>query len=122
MAGLEYEIKYREMGHKFVVGLDEAGRGPLAGPVVVGAVVLPRDSFIEGINDSKKISEKKREALYETITNEAISYGVGVVSQDKIDDINILNAILENDEIKIANIDMLSTEERNQILYEFNNI
>ena len=88
----EEEKIYNSSDIKYVCGIDEAGRGPLAGPVVVGAVVLSRDSFIEGINDSKKISEKKREALYETITNEAISYGVGVVSQDKIDDINILNA------------------------------
>ena len=88
----EEEKIYNSSDIKYICGIDEAGRGPLAGPVVVGAVVLPRDSFIEGINDSKKISEKKREALYETITNEAISYGVGVVSQDKIDDINILNA------------------------------
>ena len=92
MPSFEYETSAKQKGYTFVCGVDEAGRGPLAGPVVVGAVVLPRDSFIEGINDSKKISEKKREVLYETITNEAISYGVGVVSQDKIDDINILNA------------------------------
>ncbi len=88
----EEEKIYNSSDIKYICGIDEAGRGPLAGPVVVGAVVLPRDSFIEGINDSKKISEKKREQIYETITKEAISYGVGIVSQDKIDDINILNA------------------------------
>ena len=66
--------------------------GPLAGPVVVGAVILPRDSMIEGINDSKKISEKKREKLYELITKEAIAYGVGIIDHTKIDEINILNA------------------------------
>lgn len=61
---------------KFVCGIDEAGRGPLAGPVVVGAVIMPPDSFIEGVNDSKKISEKKREKIYEQIIEEAISYSV----------------------------------------------
>lgn len=61
---------------KFVCGIDEAGRGPLAGPVVVGAVIMPQDSFIEGVNDSKKISEKKREKIYEQIVEEAISYSV----------------------------------------------
>ena len=88
----EEEKIYNSSDIKYMCGIDEAGRGPLAGPVVVGAVVLPRDSFIEGINDSKKISEKKRELIYEAITKDAISYGVGIVSQDKIDDINILNA------------------------------
>ena len=88
----EEEKIYNSSDIKYICGIDEAGRGPLAGPVVVGAVVLPRDSFIEGINDSKKISEKKRELIYEAITKDAISYGVGIVSQDKIDDINILNA------------------------------
>lgn len=77
---------------KYICGIDEAGRGPLAGPVVVGAVILPENSFIEGVNDSKKISEKKREKLYDIITNEAISYSVGIVSQNTIDEINILNA------------------------------
>lgn len=88
----EEEKIYNNSDVKYICGIDEAGRGPLAGPVVVGAVVLPRDSFIEGINDSKKISEKKREQIYDTITKEAISYGVGIVSQEQIDDINILNA------------------------------
>lgn len=77
---------------KFVCGIDEAGRGPLAGPVVVGAVIMPANSFIEGVNDSKKISEKKREKIYEQIIEEAISYSVGIVDQNKIDEINILNA------------------------------
>lgn len=76
----------------YLAGIDEAGRGPLAGPVVVGCVILPKESFIEGVNDSKKISEKKREALYEQITKEAISWSVGIVDQQEIDEINILNA------------------------------
>ena len=69
----------------YICGIDEAGRGPLAGPVVVGAVIMPKNSFIEGVNDSKKVSEKKREKLYEQIIDEAISYSVGIVDQTKID-------------------------------------
>ena len=83
---------YKEKNIQYICGIDEAGRGPLAGPVVVGAVILPKDSFIEGINDSKKISEKKREKIFEAITSEAVSYGVGIVDQNEIDEINILNA------------------------------
>jgi len=86
------ERKLYANGIKNICGIDEAGRGPLAGPVVVGAVILPENSFIEGINDSKKISEKKREKIYNQIIEEAISYSVGIVDQKKIDDINILNA------------------------------
>ena len=77
---------------EFLAGIDEAGRGPLAGPVVVGVVILPKDSFIEGVNDSKKVSEKKREVLYDEITKEAIAWGVGIVDEKVIDEINILNA------------------------------
>ena len=88
----EEENKLYENGIKYICGIDEAGRGPLAGPVVVGAVILPENSFIEGINDSKKISEKKREKIYEQIIEEAIAYSVGIVDQRKIDEINILNA------------------------------
>ena len=77
---------------KYIAGIDEAGRGPLAGPVVVACVVLPENSMIEGVNDSKKVSEAKREKLYDIITHEAISYGVGIVYQDEIDEINILQA------------------------------
>lgn len=88
----EEELKLYENNIQYICGIDEAGRGPLAGPVVVGAVVLPKDSFIEGVNDSKKISEKKREKIYEQIIEEAISYSVGIVDQKTIDEINILNA------------------------------
>ena len=77
---------------QILVGIDEAGRGPLAGPVVVASVIMPENSMIEGVNDSKKVSEKKREKLYDLILEEAISYGVGIIGQDEIDDINILNA------------------------------
>ena len=78
-----------------ICGIDEAGRGPLSGPVVVAAAIMPRYSMIEGVKDSKKISEKKREELYEIITKEAISYGVGIIDQKEIDRINILNATKE---------------------------
>ena len=88
----EDERKLFDNGINYICGIDEAGRGPLAGPVVVGAVILPKDSFIEGINDSKKISEKKREKIYDQIIEEAIAYSVGIVDQRKIDEINILNA------------------------------
>lgn len=86
------ELKLYSDKLQYICGIDEAGRGPLAGPVVVGAVILPEESFIEGVNDSKKISEKKRERIYEQIIAEAISYGVGIVDQKTIDEINILNA------------------------------
>jgi len=76
----------------FVCGLDEAGRGPLAGPVFAGAVILPEDYIPEGLNDSKKLSEKKREALFEEITKNAIAWGYGTASPEEIDEINILNA------------------------------
>lgn len=88
----EFENKLYKGGLKYIAGIDEAGRGPLAGPVVVGIVIMKPDSFIEGINDSKKISEKKREMLYEKITEEAIDWAVGIVNQKEIDEINILNA------------------------------
>lgn len=83
---------YETENIKYIAGIDEAGRGPLAGPVVVGVVIMPKDSMIEGVNDSKKVSEKKREVVYEQIINDAISYSVGIIDQEEIDRINILNA------------------------------
>ena len=88
----KYEEELRKKGFKYICGIDEAGRGPLAGPVVVASVIMPENSMIEGVNDSKKVSEKKREKLYDLILDEAISYGIGIVGQDEIDEINILNA------------------------------
>ncbi len=88
----EIEKKKYEEGYERILGIDEAGRGPLAGPVVVAGVIMPQESMIEGINDSKKVSEKKREKLYDLIIEEAISYEVAVIGQDIIDEINILNA------------------------------
>lgn len=81
-----------QKGLNKIAGIDEAGRGPLAGPVVIAGVIMPKDSMIEGVNDSKKVSEKKREKLYDIITEDAISYSVGIVDQKTIDEINILNA------------------------------
>lgn len=83
---------YEHGNVEYICGIDEAGRGPLAGPVVVASVVMPRDSMIEGVNDSKKVSEKKREKLYDEIIENAISYSVGIVDQKEIDRVNILNA------------------------------
>lgn len=89
---IEEDIYNKRPEFKYICGIDEAGRGPLAGPVVVASVIMPRDSMIEGINDSKKISEKKREKLYDLILEEAISYGIGIINQSEIDEINILEA------------------------------
>ena len=88
----EMEKEIYQKGFQKICGIDEAGRGPLAGPVVVAGVIMPKDSMIEGVNDSKKVSEKKREKLYDLILEEAISYSVAIIGQDIIDKINILNA------------------------------
>ena len=99
----EYEKKYAAAG--FVCGIDEVGRGPLAGPVVAGAVILPSDCRILYINDSKKLSEKKRELLCEEIKGKALSWAVGVVSREVIDEINILQATYEAMRRAIARLD-----------------
>ena len=91
----EIEKDLYNKGFNNICGIDEAGRGPLAGPVVVAGVIMPKDSMIEGVNDSKKVSEKKREKLYDLIIQEAISYSVAIIGQDVIDEINILNATKE---------------------------
>lgn len=88
----EIEKDLYQKGFQNICGIDEAGRGPLAGPVVVAGVIMPQDSMIEGVNDSKKVSEKKREKLYDLILEEALSYSVAIIGQDVIDEINILNA------------------------------
>ena len=90
----DYETKAREKGYRLVAGADEAGRGPLAGPVVAAAVVLPADSILPGLDDSKKLSPAKREELFPKIQTQAIAYGVAVVSPEVIDEINILQAAL----------------------------
>ncbi len=86
-----YERSFWDAG-KLVAGIDEAGRGPLAGPCVAAAVVMPRECLIVGVDDSKKLSEKKREELYEQITSQALCYAVGIADNRLIDEINILNA------------------------------
>ena len=92
MPSFEYEnIKYAE-GYTAVCGTDEAGRGPLCGPVVAAAVILPRDIEIEGLNDSKKLTEKKREKLFDIIKEKAVAYAIAEASPAEIDEINILNA------------------------------
>lgn len=88
----ELEKDLYSKGFKKICGIDEAGRGPLAGPVVVAGVIMPEDSMIEGINDSKKVTEKRREKLYDIIKEEAISYSIAVIDHNVIDEINILNA------------------------------
>ncbi len=88
----EYENLLKEKGYKVVCGIDEAGRGPLAGPVFAAAVILPDDLGDLGINDSKKLSEKKRDALFEVIKEKAIAWSVASASEQEIDEINILNA------------------------------
>ena len=93
MDKLEYERKHYQNGARFVAGVDEVGRGPLAGPVVCCAVVMPLDDIIEGVDDSKKLTEKKRVALAEKIKEKAISCSIFEVWQDEIDSINILNAV-----------------------------
>ena len=93
MDNLVYERKHIESGLKYVAGVDEVGRGPLAGPVVCCAVIMPLDDLIDGVTDSKKLTEKKREILAEEIKKRAISYCIYQVSEQEIDQINILNAV-----------------------------
>lgn len=117
-----YEEQYRQLS--YVCGIDEAGRGPLAGPVVAGAVILPKDDNLLYLNDSKKLSEKMRSLLYDEIYEKAVAVGVGIVSQEVIDEINILNAtylamrkaianltvtpdILLNDAVTIPDVEIL---------------
>ena len=88
----EFETELYNNGINFIAGIDEVGRGPLVGPVVTAAVILPKDFYDERINDSKKLTEKKRELLYDVIMKNAISVGIGISSEDVIDEINILNA------------------------------
>ena len=124
---IEEDIYNKSENFKYICGIDEAGRGPLAGPVVVASVIMPRDSMIEGVNDSKKVSEKKREKLYDLILDEAISYGIGIIDQNEIDEINILNATKKGltksiNELKVKPdlilVDALTHIDTNGIPYE----
>jgi ribonuclease HII len=89
-----FDKKYFSKKIKYLAGVDEAGRGPLAGPVVAAAVIFRKSTIIKGINDSKQLSEKQREALYEKIISSALSYSVSIVEHEVIDEVNILNATL----------------------------
>ena len=90
----DYEIEYGKRGYKSICGVDEAGRGPLAGPVVAAACILPVGCEIEGLNDSKKLTEKKREALYDVICEKAVAYSIAYATHEEIDKLNILNATM----------------------------
>ena len=92
MNWLYYENLYNDEGKKIVCGIDEAGRGPLAGPVYAAAVVLPFGTVIDGVNDSKKISEKKREYLFDVIKEKSVCFNIAFATAEEIDDVNILNA------------------------------
>ena len=87
-----YERELREKGINLIAGVDEVGRGPLVGPVVTACVILPEKFDLEGLTDSKKLSEKKREILYKEIEEQALGIGIGIVDNEEIDKINILNA------------------------------
>ena len=92
MVNFEIEKEYISDGFNCICGVDEAGRGPLAGPVCAAAVILPVGAVIPGLDDSKKLTEKKREALYDVIKETAVSYGIAFASEKEIDEMNILNA------------------------------
>ena len=100
----KYELQLETEGHTWIAGIDEAGRGPLAGPVAAACVILPAGGpFVFGVNDSKKLSEKRREALFDEIVGSCAAYGIGMVEPDRIDEINILQATYEAMRIAIAN-------------------
>ena len=94
MDWLEFEKEALAKGYKSVCGVDEGGRGPLAGPVCAAAVILPEGVIIDGVNDSKKLSEKKRESLFDVIREQALSYSIAYATVDEIEEINILNATM----------------------------
>lgn len=87
-----YENETRKQGHEIIAGIDEAGRGPLAGPVVAASVILPENCRVEGLNDSKKLSEKKRNLIFQIIQQKAVAIGIGITYENIIDQINILQA------------------------------
>ena len=85
----EYESKYYQMGYDYIIGLDEAGRGPMAGELVVAGVIFPKGFYDEKINDSKQLSEKKREALYDLIVENALAYDIEIISVEDVDSLNV---------------------------------
>lgn len=104
MASLEYEIEFRNKGYKNILGIDEAGRGPLAGPLVIAGVVLPCDYENENINDSKQLSDKKRREMFEEIMRVALEVKVNIVDVETIDKLNILRATKEGMEEIVRNV------------------
>jgi len=100
----KYEKELNEKGITLIAGVDEVGRGPLIGPVVAAAVMLPKDFKLDGLTDSKKISEKKREKFYEIIKKEAVAIGIGIISEKRIDEINIYEATKEAMYMAINNL------------------
>lgn len=94
MDWLQYEKSAQEKGFKYICGVDEAGRGPLAGPVCAAAVILPDNMIIDGVNDSKKLTEKKREMLFDLIKEKALAYSIAFATVEEIEEMNILNATM----------------------------
>ena len=101
---LEFERQYHSQGKKLIAGIDEVGRGPLCGPVVAASVILPQDVEISGVSDSKKLSAKKRDTLYREIEIRALDIGLGIVHEDRIDEINILQATMQAMRESIENL------------------
>ena len=104
MLDYSFEEQYYQRGYKCVCGIDEAGRGPLAGPVVAASVVFERGTVIEGLDDSKKLSEKKRDALYDEIIQKALDYSITISTEKEIDEINILQATFKAMRAAVANL------------------
>ena len=102
MNNYEYERELRNKGIKLIAGVDEVGRGPLVGPVVAACVILPEEFNLDGLTDSKKLSEKKRDYYFEEIKKQAISYGIGIIDEKKIDEVNIYEAT------KLAMVDAIN--------------
>ncbi len=107
MSLYDFEHEKRAIGYKYICGVDEAGRGPLAGPVFAAAVILPEDYEIEGVNDSKKLSEKKREKLFDEIIEHAIAYSIKSCDNFVIDDINILAATMQTMKNAVEDLSIL---------------
>lgn len=101
---LDYERELYKDNIKLIAGVDEVGRGPLCGPVVAAACILKENYYLEGLNDSKKLSEKKRDKLFDILINECVAYGIGIVEPKRIDEINILEASKEAMKIAISNL------------------
>lgn len=102
----KYERELNEKGITLIAGVDEVGRGPLIGPVVAAAVILPKDFILDGLTDSKKLSEKKRELFYKIIKEQAVSIGVGVIDEKRIDEVNIYEATKEAMRMAISHLDI----------------